>query len=797
MTMDFKHKLKAEVVYDSDGKTNILLKISYKTFIEDWKQQRQLSPETTYTDLLNRSLPETDYRIVDSNSRLEKVLGGIYSLVLCRLRKTRGGRQQDEIKSKVYQFQVEPNELSYRKLCSQCDIYDVQKMNRQCENLSCELEKKSSQCESLASSLKEINIQCESLSKDVEKLKVENKNLHEYISNMTDFDPNIANFRLKAKVGKRQEQRRMKSLTQHTDQALWFLKSFGLEAEYVKFKGKDKVFRVESKDEDEDEHDDEQIKSVLHLLDRFGVSDAFYHELTTLEAGLPRSYLIKQCRQNLNSMMTIHRTPGIDQGVQVSLFEELERLLSEDKENLNSITVKVSGDGAPVSKKNNFTTISFSVIHDGDDSVPEVHPLAIIRAAESYEMLKVSCRDVFRDINKLNEDKHIVAEGRMIEVNVCLSADYKFLLLVMGLAGANSAHACLFCNVHKDNRHDVTKPIGYYEDPDRKRTVHKIEQSAAAKTLSVKEKPLLKISIENIVIDELHLLLRITDKLTTNMVHLMLEQDKRKEFKKQMSCDTFVNRFQKAVCSTGVVFRIYEKMNADGSGSGQYDYTTLTGNDKKKVLSKLPDSFQEFILDQEIANSIAELWRNFEKLFSMVAQGSDAEVYFKEAVEWMKQYLELGGRAPGFERRSVTPYMHIMIYHVPQMIKEHGCLKKFSGQLVAKTNDKLRKAHLLKSSNYDSCYEAMTSVKRQQQLRHLSREVRVYTCTATSPVPRKKPKTIGVEIREDTQAMLRRRSEIESYSSAEIKARLQGLGVTTRIRNYRKLVELLLEHQDS
>ena len=50
------------------------------------------------------------------------------------------------------------------------------------------------------------------------------------------------------------------------------------------------------------EDEQEEVKIVLFLTDKFCISDAAYHELTLTSGGqdLPRSYLIKQCKENLN-----------------------------------------------------------------------------------------------------------------------------------------------------------------------------------------------------------------------------------------------------------------------------------------------------------------------------------------------------------------------------------------------------------------------------------------------------------------------------------------------------------------
>ena len=42
----------------------------------------------------------------------------------------------------------------------------------------------------------------------------------------------------------------------------------------------------------------EKVEQILYPLDKFCVSDEFYHEFSMIENGLPRSYLIKQCRSD-------------------------------------------------------------------------------------------------------------------------------------------------------------------------------------------------------------------------------------------------------------------------------------------------------------------------------------------------------------------------------------------------------------------------------------------------------------------------------------------------------------------
>jgi hypothetical protein len=63
-----------------------------------------------------------------------------------------------------------------------------------------------------------------------------------------------------------------------------------------------------------------------------------------------------------------------------------------------------------------------------------------------------------------------------------------------------------------------------------------------------------------------------------------------------------------AVRSCGVSFSIWEKMNANGSGT--YDFTSLMGQDKRLLLEKLAKKLEinADAVDQNIQHSVIKLW---------------------------------------------------------------------------------------------------------------------------------------------------------------------------------------------
>lgn len=132
-------------------------------------------------------------------------------------------------------------------------------------------------------------------------------------------------------VGERHKSRKLKLLRTRAEKALWFVESFGatldpsvidrqrhtLHLPLGKNCNQNSVFNQPS------EMEKDQIRATLYTMDRFCVSDAAYHEFAMTINGLERSYLVKRCRNELNKIIPISRTPGKEPGVQMSFKEEL------------------------------------------------------------------------------------------------------------------------------------------------------------------------------------------------------------------------------------------------------------------------------------------------------------------------------------------------------------------------------------------------------------------------------------------------------------------------------------------
>lgn len=175
---------------------------------------------------------------------------------------------------------------------------------------------------------------------DIERLKRENSNLYNYFDKISEQQGFKNCGKIFSEVKERQQRRKIRELKTYVEQALWFADTFGLKLSSVSFKdgcsvshtidyqteeGRKKAYK------DLPEEEREKVQQILYFTDKFCISEAAYHELTMTEGGenMPRSYLVKQCKNYLNSLCHIKRTPGDEEGAQLDLECELQNTIKE------------------------------------------------------------------------------------------------------------------------------------------------------------------------------------------------------------------------------------------------------------------------------------------------------------------------------------------------------------------------------------------------------------------------------------------------------------------------------------
>ena len=114
--------------------------------------------------------------------------------------------------------------------------------------------------------------------------------------------------------------------------------------------------------------------------------------------------------------------------------------------------------------------------------------------------------------------------------------------------------------------------------------------------------PLINIDPDNIIPDELHLLLRITDVLINNLIRAAKINDLNHKRNCKLLDGPMVNSVINNIRSCGVNFSIWVSEKGPG-----FDFTSLMGDSKKALLKNLPPKLLD-CQPKRFASDVQQLW---------------------------------------------------------------------------------------------------------------------------------------------------------------------------------------------
>jgi len=197
------------------------------------------------------------------------------------------------------------------------------------------------------------------------------------------------------------------------------------------------------------------VYSTLLVKDKFGISNAAYHELSMVNPQLPKSCQVQKLIRNLNSKLVITNTPNDTNGVQLSLIECVKtcllNLVPMTNETNRTVRIKLTGDGTLISRGLNVVMFAFSIL-DKDLSPTSVqgnHPIAILKTHESYKTLSDGLQGIIEEAQNL---KRIEVDGVCFDIELFLGGDWKFLAMICGIDSASSTYSCIWCKCPRHER---------------------------------------------------------------------------------------------------------------------------------------------------------------------------------------------------------------------------------------------------------------------------------------------------------------------------------------------------------
>ena len=488
---------------------------------------------------------------------------------------------------------------------------------------------------------------------------------------------------------------------------------------------------------------EQELNELLYVKEKHGISNAAYHELSMVCTSLPRSWKVKDKAKSLNKKWAVTSTSegtvGVQQPLEQQLCQRVERLLQtsstdEPFRSAHLLHVKLTGDGTNIGRGLHVVNFGFTVLEEGSvvKAASGNHTLCILREPEQYDKLALGLQDIHKEVALISK-KGITVGGEVYNICFYLGGDWKFLASICGLDAANSTFACIWCLCPKQDRYSLEKQWSIRDVEKGARTVESIIASSKLPKRSTQKhncshEPLFPtIPIHHVIIDNLHLFLRVMDTLINLLILELRRQDgieratlqslNRTTAKNVAAYESFLNN------ECQIPFQFYI------SDSKTLKWRDLTGPEKYRLLRKiqLPLLFPNI----PMVETLQEIWNEFSKLNACIRSDSltteTISAFESDAQQWLKKFLSV------YQTKHVTPYIHALVAHVPEFLRIHRTIAPFTQQGLEKLNDQMTRFYF-GSSNHRGT-DALTQVlQKKNRLEHLhdegyERKRRRYLCS--------------------------------------------------------------------
>ena len=233
----------------------------------------------------------------------------------------------------------------------------------------------------------------------------------------------------------------------------------------------------------------------------------------------------------------------------------------------------------------------------------------------------------------------------------------KFLAISCGLEAANAEYACIWCKCPKGKRDDMTLEWSLTDVNKGARTIEEIAMKSTlgkqnAERYNCCRVPLFPfIPIKRVIIDTLHLFLRISDNLTDLLIRDLKAQDdldKKRRIKHNMTNLEMYETHLNEKCK--IHFKWFEDTK-------ELKYRDLTGPEKIRLF-KNTDLCQQF---PRLPNNdkIQQLWSDFFTIINDInKEGSEHDEISMKTKAWVNDFTSI------YQATKMLPHIYT---HLPCM----------------------------------------------------------------------------------------------------------------------------------
>ena len=471
-----------------------------------------------------------------------------------------------------------------------------------------------------------------------------------------------------------------------------------LNLESLKFSTNIKSYEINFGSQDK-ENKGQKVQAIVQTTDRSLISCEAYQNLATIEHNLPREYLISSEKIQINKEMEVLipikliniQTTRVDIGFyeEPDIIDEeivnqmvsaigkarcrsikdilkytVPKLINDGVLNTTCpiINLRISGDGRNVGRKVKQVMVTCAILDDKKNLhfLDKHFTIILYPGNENYDSLKNAMKLFLKELHELKEFG-LEINDIIWQFNLYFSSDWKFLCICLGFNGANSKYFCPWCETSKDERGNLEtnwKMTKTMEQLNSDYTAYKGHQQVPLFNM---------IPLDHWLVDELHVMLRITDHLW----NLMLNELREIDLFDDLARDVIVKEMNRIK----VKFQFWKEKEKRPES---WNYTSLMGEDKMKVLKEFN---LKLLFSPSRAIKIRELWNKFSDLYNdLHNDNTNPDDFEKSAKKWLALFLlpSKGNWMIGEEIISglylpseITPYIHVLVCHVADMIRNN------------------------------------------------------------------------------------------------------------------------------
>ena len=184
------------------------------------------------------------------------------------------------------------------------------------------------------------------------------------------------------------------------------------------------------------------------------------------------------------------------------------------------------------------------------------HCLVVLKESEDYDSMKIGLSDLRKEVKSLES---ITVGEHTFAIEYFMGGDWKFLAMATGLDSASSTFACIWCKCPADQRSNTKKKWSITDTANGARTIEEnvrlCSSAPSTRRFNVSNQPLFpSIPLTNVIVDNLHLFLRVSDVLIDLLIVELRRLDKVDKVSRFSSLEklAYLQKFEKAVKDVGI-----------------------------------------------------------------------------------------------------------------------------------------------------------------------------------------------------------------------------------------------------